>query len=403
MSTLSKDMRSAGRGRIRRVELDGEGYALRRWSCDAGPVLAVEAEPGSPLPSYAQRRMLRAKVVATGPARRMLFTDAARLSGVWSWMEREEGGPLAYRERRWDFREPDTPPDQPESTDRPGESHGSPAARRAVRSALVRKLRQDGEGLSVLHPECADPGQLLQDMIERTTGPNALRRIWRATERLRVLDAACRAGDWLAGAGEALSLVYLASLERMDTWVSDAARGGVRSSRRSLSDFRATLAICDDTHRWPSRRRYARELALARNLRGADGDPEMVATAALRLERWARGDHPQGPGTPLMPLILRAGRFGPGAAKELRRDAMTGGPPGAGGEGAEATHRAGALLRRCWLEEGAMESAAADAARDIRARLDALSCGPPGDLHPGLEYRDVLAGGGFDLVRRAGR
>jgi glutathione S-transferase len=131
-----------------------------------------------------------------------------------------------------------------------------------------------------LHPECADPGQLLQDTIERAGDEEALRRIWRAAARLRVLDPACRSGDWLVGAAEALAQVYLACLERMDAWVLDEARHGGHTRRTRLRDFRTVLAAADDTHRWPSRRRYARELALARNLRGVDADPVAGAACA---------------------------------------------------------------------------------------------------------------------------
>jgi hypothetical protein len=360
-------------------------------------VVACEAEPGTPLPTYAARRRLRARIRPAGAARLALFTDAARLAGVWSWVGREEGGPLAYHERSWDGREPRLPPARRREAGAvlPEAPPGSPAARRATRSALLALLRRGGAGVATLHPECADPGQLLQDTIEGAADPDALRRIWRAAARIRILDPCCRSGDWLVGAAEAMAQIHLACLERMDAWVADEARSGGPARRARLRDFRAALAAADDPRRWPSRRRYARELALARNLRGADPDPAALAASAARLEEWARDGSAPGPGTPLAPLVLRAGRVAPGAAPAGRT--------GRWSEGAESAHRAADLLRRAWLEEGAREAEVAAAALAIRGRLDALAgeagVGAGGWVDPWVEWRDVLGAGGFHLVR----
>jgi hypothetical protein len=380
-----------------RVEAEGGAYRLRRWSRADEPVLACEAEPGTPLPAYATRRRLRELIRPAGAARLVLFTDAARLAGVWSWVEREECGPLAYRERSWDGSDPHLPLARgvEPAEGRPEVRPGSPAARRATRSALLALLRRGAGGVAALHPECADPGQLLQDTIEGAGDADGLRRIWRAVARIRILDPCCRSGDWLVGAAEAMAQLHLACLERMDAWVADEARaGGARGTR--LRDFRAALAVADDPRRWPSRRRYARELALSRNIRGADADPRAVAASAARLEEWARAGGTAGPGTPLAPLVLRAGRVAPPAAAR-----------GAGVEepndAAEAVHRAAALLRRAWLEEGAREEAVAAAARAIRGRLDGLAreaaSRAGGWVDPWIVWRDGPGAGGFPLGR----
>ena len=350
--------RELWRGRGRRVEGSAGGYRVRRWSCAGEMVLAVEAEPGSPLPPYAERRWLRGGVLSSTRSRLMLFTDAARLSGVWSWTNREESGPLVYRERSWDSKRPRRPPASVRLAEANREARGSPKARRAVRVTLLALLPRGSAEVVGPHPECADPGQLLQDMIEGTESAQALRRIWRSAARLRVLDPACQSGEWLVGAGEAFALVYLACLERMESFLADAGRSGMPARRTKLRDFRMALAVADDTRRWPSRRRYARELALCRNLRGACAGVVEEATVAARLERWVRGGAAAGPGAPLLPLLLRVGRpdsVAAGSAEEV-----------------EAVQRAAELLQRAWLEEGAAESAAVDAARAVRARLDAL-------------------------------
>lgn len=389
--------RRGERGRAVRVEAEGGAYRLRRWRCAGEPVLACEAEPGSALPAYAARRRLRERIRPAGAARLVLFTDAARLAGVWSWVEREEGGPLTYRERSWNGGELLPPPARAGSAElAEGRSEvrpGSPAARRATRSALLALLRCGAAGVATLHPECADPGQLLQDMIERAGDEAELRRIWRAARRMRILDPRCRCGDWLVGAAEAMAQVHLACLERMDAWVADEARGGGNGRGTRLRDFRAALAAADDPRRWPSRRRYARELALSRNLRGADADPGAVAASAARLEEWARGGCVRGPGTPLAPLVLRAGKVAPRTGV-------------AGNEAAEAAHRAADLLRLAWLEGGAGEEEVAAAALAIRARLDGLareSGSGGGRVDPRVEWWDVLGAGGFHLVRGGGR
>jgi hypothetical protein len=289
-----------------------------------------------------------------------------------------------------------------ESADgRPAVRPGSPAARRATRSALLALLRRGAAGVAALHPECADPGQLLQDTIEGAGDADALRRIWRAAGRVRILDPCCRSGDWLVGAAEAMAQVHLACLERMDAWVADEARGGGHARRTRLRDFRAALAAADDPHRWPSRRRYARELALSRNLRGADADARALAATAARLEEWAQGGDAPGPGTPLAPLVLRVGRVAPGAA------AVRGAGVERWSEASEAAHRAEDLLRRAWLEEGAREEEVAAAALAIRRRLDGLAResghGAAGWVDPWIEWRDVLGAGGFHLVRGSSR
>jgi hypothetical protein len=258
--------------------------------------------------------------------------------------------------------------------------------------------------VAALHPECADPGQLLQDTIEGAGDADALRRIWRAAARIRILDPCCRSGDWLVGAAEAMAQVHLACLERMDSWVADEGRSGAPARRTRLRDFRAALAAADDPHRWRSRRRYARELALSRNLRGAGADPRALAAAEARLVEWARDGDAWGPGTPLAPLVLRAGRVAPGAMAARGAGVGRGGDAG---EAAEAAHRAADLLRRAWLEEGEREEEVAAAARAIRGRLDGLA-GEPGNgaggwVEPWIEWRDVLGAGGFHLVRGGGR
>jgi hypothetical protein len=243
-----------------------------------------------------------------------------------------------------------------------------------VRSALLALLPRGSAEVVGPHPECADPGQLLQDMIEGTESAPALRRIWRSAARLRLLDPACRSGDWLVGAGEALAPVYLACLERMGSFLADAGRSGMPARRTKLRDFRMALAVADDTRHWPSRRRYARELALCRNLRGACVGVVEEAAAAARLERWVRGGAAFGPGAPLLPLLLRVRR--PDRAA------------GASAEEVEAIRRAAGIVQCAWLEEGAAERAAAEAARAVRARLDAL----------GVNVEE-----GHQLIRRARR
>jgi hypothetical protein len=244
------------------------------------------------------------------------------------------------------------------------------------------------------HPECSDPGQLLQDLVERAEGADAARRLWRATTRLRVLDAACGTGDWLIGAGEAISVVHLACLERIDCLLADAGRSGVPGRRTKLGDLRTILARADDTRRWTTRRRYARELALCLNLRGVDVDARAVAETRGRLERWARGGEGAVPGAPLLPMLVREGRVVfPVSASERGGQAS---------ERVESIARAAEQLRRSWLEERSEESAVAASARRIGEQLDAVA-GADRALEAWTEYPEVMRSGGFHLIRRAPR
>lgn len=229
------------------VALDGVAYTVTRLGRRAGRiVLRCEPPLGAPIPDYASRVRVRARL---HPHATVVFTDAARSAEVWC---------RAGHERiRW--------PGQPEPSFPTRSRAGSPA----VPATLLRMARAADGG--------ADPFAVLHAALTDPAGPDALRAVWRCAGRIRVLDPDAGAGDWLIEVQEALEWVWGACLEQMSVWLGEVALGRERRRPEYLRDFRAAIG----------RPGSARETILLRSLYGVTGSARGAAVCRRRLARRA--------------------------------------------------------------------------------------------------------------------
>lgn len=121
-------------------------------------------------------------------------------------------------------------------------------------------------------------------MIERSQEAPLLRRIWKATRGLRILDPDCEFPDWIAARASPLEQICLALLERMRAWVDDLERGPKRRPEH-LRDFKEVVEAAEG-ERWQADRvRRIRCEILRRNIFTLHRD----AGAQERFRCWARG------------------------------------------------------------------------------------------------------------------
>ena len=125
-----------------------------------------------------------------------------------------------------------------------------------------------------------DIRQFAQDVIENCEGPELLRALWNAIEKITVLDPACGSGAFLFAAVNILEPLYEACLDRMEAFVADAERFGEKSQREKFNDFRRILKRVA-THR--NRRYFVYKSIILNNLFGVDIMEEAVEICKLRL------------------------------------------------------------------------------------------------------------------------
>jgi len=134
-----------------------------------------------------------------------------------------------------------------------------------------------------------DIRQFMQDVVETSVSPDLLRAVWQSIvgrvpekhgEKFRhgitVLDPTCGSGAFLFAALNVLEPVYEACLDRMESFVEDAAKLG----RSAEADFVKVLAEVD---KHPSRRYFIYKSIILHNLFGVDVMAEAVEICKLRL------------------------------------------------------------------------------------------------------------------------
>lgn len=125
-----------------------------------------------------------------------------------------------------------------------------------------------------------DIRQFAQDVIERAEGPDLLRAVWKAVERVTVLDPTCGSGAFLFAALNVLEPLYEACLDRMDSFVTDFDRSEGGKTSKRYEDFRRVLARVE-AH--PNRRYFILKSIILNNLFGVDIMEEAVEICKLRL------------------------------------------------------------------------------------------------------------------------
>ena len=147
----------------------------------------------------------------------------------------------------------------------------------AVRARLVAGEVRDINDLITLN---LDIRQFAQDAIEQCEGPELLRAFWQAIEQVTILDPTCGSGAFLFAALNILEPLYEACIDRMEAFVEDLERSGVKHHPGRFSDFRKVLARVA-AH--PNRRYFIFKSIILNNLFGVDIMEEAVEICKLRL------------------------------------------------------------------------------------------------------------------------
>ncbi|MBK8754340.1 MAG: Eco57I restriction-modification methylase domain-containing protein [Candidatus Competibacteraceae bacterium] len=125
-----------------------------------------------------------------------------------------------------------------------------------------------------------DIRQFAQDVIENCEGPDLLRALWRAVEKVTVLDPTCGSGAFLFAALTILEPLYEACLDRMEAFVADLDRSGEKHRPEKFSDFRKVL---ERVAAHPNRRYFVLKSIILNNLFGVDIMEEATEICKLRL------------------------------------------------------------------------------------------------------------------------
>lgn len=121
--------------------------------------------------------------------------------------------------------------------------------------------------------------QFAQDVIQFSEGPEMLRAIWKAIEKVSVLDPTCGSGAFLFAALQILKPLYEACLQRMEGFVEDMEAAGPHHPAK-FSDFKETL---ERSEQHPNREYFILKSIIVGNLYGVDIMEEAVEICKLRL------------------------------------------------------------------------------------------------------------------------
>lgn len=156
----------------------------------------------------------------------------------------------------------------------------------AVRDQLAAGAVRSTDDLVTLN---LDIRQFMQDIVETSTSSDLLRAAWQGIvgrvpekdgEKFRhgitVLDPTCGSGAFLFAALNVLEPIYEACLDRMESFVEDAAKLG----RLPDADF---VKLLGEVDKHPSRRYYIYKTIILHNLFGVDIMAEAVEICKLRL------------------------------------------------------------------------------------------------------------------------
>jgi type I restriction-modification system DNA methylase subunit len=118
-----------------------------------------------------------------------------------------------------------------------------------------------------------------EDVILDCEGPELLRALWKAIEKVSVLDPTCGSGAFLFAALNILKPLYTACLIQMQAFVNDMEAAGPHHAKK-FEDFKKTLAESD---RHPKQDYFILKAIIVNNLFGVDIMEEAVEICKLRL------------------------------------------------------------------------------------------------------------------------
>lgn len=163
----------------------------------------------------------------------------------------------------------------------PTESWREVLARRKRYADLREKLAAgEVRSINALIALNLDVRQFAQDLIERCEGPDLLRAVWKAIQRVTVLDPTCGSGAFLFAALNILEPLYESCLSRMEAFVADLDRADEDVEPSKYEDFKAVLARVSEH---PNARYYTLKSIILNNLFGVDIMEEATEICKLRL------------------------------------------------------------------------------------------------------------------------
>lgn len=121
--------------------------------------------------------------------------------------------------------------------------------------------------------------QFALDVIQFSEGPELLRALWKAIEKVSVLDPTCGSGAFLFAALNILKPLYEACLQRMEGFLEDMETAGTHHPAK-FKDFKQTLEL-SALH--PNRDYFILKSIIVSNLFGVDIMEEAVEICKLRL------------------------------------------------------------------------------------------------------------------------
>ena len=146
-----------------------------------------------------------------------------------------------------------------------------------VRGKLAAGDAQDVNDLVTLN---LDSERFARDVIVNSEGPELVRAIWRALNRVSVLDPACGSGAFLFAALNILEPLYSAVMQAMRDFREDLETSRRPRNPNALSDFREAL---DETRKHRRERYHILKSIIINNLYGVDIMEEAVEICRLRL------------------------------------------------------------------------------------------------------------------------
>ncbi len=163
----------------------------------------------------------------------------------------------------------------------PTESWREVVERRARFEKMKVKLNSgDIQDINDLITLNVDMRQFAQDVIQNCEGPDLLRAMWHAIEKVTVLDPTCGSGAFLFAALNILEPLYQACLNRMEGFLDELDRSDDKSHPEKYSDFRKVL---ENVQAHPNRRYFVLKNIILNNLYGVDIMEEAVEICKLRL------------------------------------------------------------------------------------------------------------------------
>ena len=121
--------------------------------------------------------------------------------------------------------------------------------------------------------------QFAQDAIQFAEGPELLRAIWKAIEKVSVLDPTCGSGAFLFAALNILKPLYEACLQRMRGFVEDLEAAGLHHPKK-FEDFKNIIM---ESQKHPRQDYFILKAIIVNNLFGVDIMEEAVEICKLRL------------------------------------------------------------------------------------------------------------------------